>query len=267
MPPATLERRTTKNGSKAVAIEIPLDQVGVSPTNPRQGLDDDSLAELTASVAEYGLLQPVVVRPLTNGFELIDGHRRLAAAQQLGWQRIPAVVRDEPDDGQAYLMQLTANLQREDLSPREESAALEVLVREWGWTTHQVGEAIKRSHAYVSRRLRVFEDPALSALVVGDKLPVSTAEELLRVPDIQDRKALARQAVREGWSRAQARAAAGDAEVVRGVPDARDAGRQLIGLIRELRAVLETVSIDDLPAPARTQLRRFWQDLAPLVGN
>ncbi len=61
-----------------------------------------------------------------------------AAAQQLGWKRIPAVVRDEPDDGQAYLLPVVANLQREDLSPKEESAALEVLVREWGWTTRQV---------------------------------------------------------------------------------------------------------------------------------
>jgi ParB family chromosome partitioning protein len=146
-------------------------------------------------------------------------------------------VRDEPDNGQAYLLQLTANLQREDLSPREESAALEVLVREWGWSTYQVGDAIKRSHAYVSRRLRVFEDPALSALVGSDKLPVSTAEELLRVPDVQDRKALARQAVREGWGRTQTRAAVLEepAIVVRSAPDRN---REVSRLIRALRGVL-----------------------------
>jgi ParB family chromosome partitioning protein len=267
MPPATLQRTTTHNGkAAAMAREIPLDQVGASPTNPRQTTDDDSLAELTASVAEYGLLQPVVVRALANGYELIDGHRRFAAAQQLGWKRIPAVVRDEPDDGAAYLLQLTANLQREDLSPKEESAALEVLVREWGWSTHQVGDAIKRSHSYVSRRLRVFEDPALASLVITNKLPVSTAEELLRVPDVQDRKALARQAVKEGWGRTQARAAVFEdpAVVVRSAPDRN---REVNRLIRALRGVLEDVPIDELSAGARSQLRGLWRDLTPLVGD
>src|ERR671939_1345712 len=123
----------------------------------------------------------VVVRRVNGTYELIAGHRRLAAAQQLGWAYISAVVRDETDD-QAYLLTLTENLQRDDLSPKEEAAALEVLVRERGWTTRQVGEAIKRDHTYVSRRLRVFEDPVLAPLVLQRKLPVSTAEELLRAP-------------------------------------------------------------------------------------
>jgi ParB family chromosome partitioning protein len=84
------------------------------------------------------------VRPSGNGYELIAGHRCLEAAKLLGWSEIVAVVRDETDD-QAYILTLVENLQREDLSPREEAAALEVLVRERGWCIRQVGEAIKRS--------------------------------------------------------------------------------------------------------------------------
>jgi ParB family transcriptional regulator, chromosome partitioning protein len=155
--PATLERRPTAPNGKAAAIEIPINQVEPSPANPRHDAAE-ALDELAASIAEYGLLQPVVVRPAASGYELIDGHRRFAAAQRLGWTRILAVVRDVSDNDQAYLLTLTANLQREDLSPKEESEALEVLVRKWGWTTRQVAEAIKRDHSYVSRRLRVFED-------------------------------------------------------------------------------------------------------------
>lgn len=82
-------------------------------------------------------------------------------------------MRDETDD-QAYILTLVENLQREDLTPREEAASLEVLVGERGWSTRQVGDAIKRGPMYVSRRLRVFDDDTLSPLVLANKLPVST---------------------------------------------------------------------------------------------
>ena len=108
----------------------------------------------------------MVVRRRGDGYELIAGHRRFQAAKVLGWTEIAAVVRDETDD-QAYILTLVENLQREDLTPREEAAALEVLVRERGWTTRQVGEAIKRSHMYVSRRLRVFDDNITGAAGAG----------------------------------------------------------------------------------------------------
>ena len=130
---------------------------------------------MAESLREYGLLQPVVVRRVDGAYELIAGHRRRAAAKQLGWLQIAAVIRDETDD-RAYLLTLTENLQREDLSPKEEAAALEVLVRERGWTTRQVGEAIKRSHTFVSRRRRVLEDATLAAFVLEERLPVATAD-------------------------------------------------------------------------------------------
>jgi ParB family chromosome partitioning protein len=166
----------------------------------------DGIDELADSLRAHGLLQPIVVRRLGGTYELIAGHRRLEAARLLGWTEIAAVVRDDTDD-QAYILTLVENLQREDLTPKEEAAALEVLVRERGWTTRQVGEAIKRSHIYVSRRLRVFDDPVLAPLVLQKALPVSTAEELLRVADTDERIVLARRAAEEGWERVQVRAA------------------------------------------------------------
>jgi hypothetical protein len=87
------------------------------------------------------------------------------------------------------------------MSPKEEAAALEVLVREPGWSTRQVGEAIKRSHIYVSRRLRVFDDPVRAPLVLNNELPVSTADELLREPDPGTRRELVGQGVEERWQR------------------------------------------------------------------
>ncbi|HEY2594717.1 MAG TPA: hypothetical protein VGK33_12530 [Chloroflexota bacterium] len=118
-------------------------------------------------------------------------------------------------------------MQREDLSPKEEAAALEVLVRERGWTTRQVGEAIKRNHTYVSRRLRVFEDPVLAPLVLEHRLPVSTAEELLRAPDATARQDLAVRAANNEWTWSEARQAISEI----------DAGRtKVTDLLTHLRA-------------------------------
>jgi ParB family chromosome partitioning protein len=235
---------------------VAIDQVRVSPRNPRHAVE--GLDELAASLQEYGLLQPVVVRRVNGVYELIAGHRRLAAARRLGWQQIAAVVRDETDD-QAYLLTLTENLQRDDLTPKEEAAALEVLVRERGWTTRQVGEAIKRSHIYVSRRLRVFEDPVLAPLVLEHKLSVSSAEELLRIPDEETRRELAFRAVEANWSWAEARRAISELGTGRSKVD---------GLLAQLRRVVADaawIEPDSLTSAERKQVRQARAALGRLL--
>jgi ParB family chromosome partitioning protein len=190
-----------------IVHQVPVDEIRPSPRNPRHDPLED-VDELAASIAEHDLLQPVVVRRRgRSGYEMIGGHRRLEAAKTLGWTEIPAVVRDKTTtDAQAYILTLVENLQRKDLKPKEEAAALEVLMRERGWTTRQVGDAIKRSHVYVSRRLRVFEDEALGDPVLTGQIAVSTAEELLRAEPAA-RSQLAARAIAEKWAPADARRA------------------------------------------------------------
>jgi len=228
---------------------LPLVSIQPSSRNPRQHVGD--IDELADSLRVHGLLQPVVVRRRGHGYELIAGHRRLEAARALGWSEIAAVVRDETDE-QAYILTLVENLQREDLQPKEEAAALEVLVRERGWSTRQVGEAIKRGPMYVSRRLRVFEDDTLAPLVLADKLAVSTAEELLVVADVESRAQLARQAVDERWERPQVRAAVRECIAAIQQPAPR-----LPSHIRALREELEALAPGALSALARRELLRL----------
>lgn len=187
-----------------IVHRVPVAEIQPSPHNPRHRLE--GIDELAASIAEHQLLQPVVVRRRgRSGYELIAGHRRLEAVKKLGWTTIPAVVRDE-STAKAYILTLVENLQREDLTPKEEAGALEVLMRERGWTTRQVADAIHRSHTYVGRRLRVFEDDILAGPVLGGQLAVSTAEELLRVePDA--RAELVDRAIAEEWDQDAARRA------------------------------------------------------------
>jgi ParB family chromosome partitioning protein len=236
---------------------LPLDRIAPSPRNPRQTLEH--LDDLAESIQAYGLLQPIVVRDLGDGcFEVVAGHRRLAAVQSLGWSVVPAIVRSA-DEGESFLLALIENLQRDDLSPREEAEALEVLVRERGMSTRQVAQAVKRSASYVSRRLRVFEDPVLAPLVLQDALSVSVAEELLPLPGPRKRD-LAQQAADEGWDRPQVRlAASGKASE----SEVRQAG--LARRARELRLALREKLPGSLTDADRRELRLLFRDLAILA--
>jgi ParB family chromosome partitioning protein len=240
---------------------IPLDSLSPSMRNPRQHLD--GIDELAASLSAHGLLQPIVVRRCSAGYQLIAGHRRYEAARRLGWAEIPAVIRDESDD-QAYILTLVENLQREDLTPKEEASALEVLVRERGWTTRQVGDAIKRGAMYVSRRLRVFDDATLAPIVLANKLPVSTAEEFLIVADAAQRSKLAQQAVDEHWTQPVARREVANCIVTIQPPSAKQRSRQLLKLVRQIRDVLGVGPVEDLTGAARNAAASLATELAAL---
>ncbi len=237
---------------------IPLVVIEASPRNPRRALP--LVEELAESIAAYGLLQPVVLRPMGETFEVVAGHRRVAAVRSLGWSDVPAVIR-EADDGEAFLLTLVENLQRSDLSAREESRALETLVRERGWSTRQVAEAIKRSPAYVSKRLRVFEDAVLAPLVLQNRITISAAEELLTVPP-EPRRLLALRAADEHWDHARVRAS------VKSRRDGAHAKHQRNGVVRSaraLRTVLRDIEPHELTDAQRRELRLLFMDLALLA--
>jgi ParB family chromosome partitioning protein len=168
------------------------------------------------------------------------------------------VVRDETED-QAYILTLVENLQREDLTPKEEATALELLVRERGWTTRQVGEAIKRSHTFVSRRLRVFEDATLAPFVLEQRLPVATAEELLRAPDQGMRGSLAAQAVERQWTAIDARKAV--SEIGRN----HSKVSELIAQLRCAVAGLTQIDPQSMTPDERKQIRQARATLGRLV--
>jgi ParB family chromosome partitioning protein len=216
-----------------------------------------AIEELAASMKEHGLLQPIVVRAVGNAYELIAGHRRLEAARVLGWRTIPAVIRVDTE-ATSQLLTLVENLQREDLSAREEAAALEILVRERGWSTRQVAAAIHRSPAFVSKRLRVFDDPILAPAVLANELSVSAGEELLKL-EPKRRYALLTQAIEGGWDRARIRRAAGSPA---------STGRRSRGIARrtrQLRDLLRDVSPEDLLEADRRELRQLYLELSLLA--
>ena len=200
----TLLNRDAGDGATAdsgdTLRQLPIEKLQAGRYQPRSHFDADALAELAESIRQQGVIQPVVVRPLSGGkFEIIAGERRWRAAQQAGLRDLPCVVR-ETDDNAALAMALIENIQREDLNPLEEALALKRLVDEFDLTHQQAADAVGRSRAAVSNLLRLLELPAAIRKLVDERqLEMGHARALLTLPQAQA-EALAREAAAGGWS-------------------------------------------------------------------
>jgi ParB family chromosome partitioning protein len=181
--------------------EIPVSAVQPSTFQPRTGFDEESLAALTASVRELGVLQPILVRPAGEGsFELVAGERRWRAAKRAGLQTIPAIVRPVADT-RVLEQALVENLQREDLNPIDEAAAYQQLVEDFHVTHDEIATRVGKSRAAVSNTLRLFQLPASIQKMVSDgKLSAGHARALLGTPDRAFQETLAKKAVADGLS-------------------------------------------------------------------
>lgn len=184
----------------AILRDIPVADITPNPHQPRTQFDEESLAELTASVQRIGVLQPILVRPAGTGFELIAGERRWRAASRAGLAVIPAVVR-ETDDLASVEQALVENLHRQDLNALEEAAAYQQLVDDFELTHEQLAERVGKSRSAISNTLRLLGlPPTIQHLLADGKLSAGHARALLGTPDRTLQEALARQAAEQGWS-------------------------------------------------------------------
>ena len=184
-------------------VQLPLKDIHPNPYQPRRDVDPAALEELKSSIRQAGLLQPVVVRSAPGGngaYELIAGERRLRACQQLGWERIPAVLR-EVDDRTLLTLALVENLQRDDLSPVDEARGYDRLIAEFSLTQQEVADAVGRDRSTVANALRLLKlpEPVLQMLHEG-VLSVGHARALLALDDARSVTTLAREAVAQGLS-------------------------------------------------------------------
>lgn len=201
--PTDLEVVTTSDDTQGLAhyAEIPVGWITPNPRQPRQVFEEESLAELVFSLREVGLLQPIVVRPLTDDrYELVAGERRWRAAQQAGFSTIPAIVRDTADD--ALLRDaLLENLHRAQLNPLEEAAAYGQLLNDFGCTQEQLAGRIGRSRPQVSNTLRLLRLPAgVQRRVAAGVISAGHARALLALESAEDQERLAGRIVAEGLS-------------------------------------------------------------------
>ncbi|MDQ7985075.1 ParB/RepB/Spo0J family partition protein [Pseudomonas sp. G34] len=162
---------------------LPLDLIQRGKYQPRRDMDVTALEELAQSIKTHGVMQPIVVRPVGDGrYEIVAGERRWRATQQAGLERIPALVRELPDEA-AIAMALIENIQREDLNPIEEAMALQRLQQEFQLTQQQVAEAVGKSRVTITNLLRLIALPEeVKTLLSHGDLEMGHARALLGLP-------------------------------------------------------------------------------------
>jgi ParB/RepB/Spo0J family partition protein len=223
----------------AEAIPIPIGLVDANAANPREHLPEIDV--LAASIVEFGLMQPILVRRSGERYEVISGHRRRAAYLWLReqqpfetrWLAIPAVVRTEDDEDRALRMLISSQLDTRAWRPREEASMLERLMVSYR-SLKRVGEALHRTESWASKRLRIYADSVLSAYVQSGRLLPGVAEELLPVLNPELRKEFAERAVAEGWSQEQARSRV---RALRAVTRLADLDKKVLELVDVLSSV------------------------------
>ncbi|PYC68890.1 chromosome partitioning protein ParB [Micromonospora arborensis] len=181
--------------------EIPVDAILPNPKQPRQIFDDEALDELKTSIQEVGFLQPIVVRQLDDEkYELVMGERRWRAAQAVGWESIPAIIRETRDD--AMLRDaLLENIHRANLNPLEEAAAYQQLLEEFGATHEELARRLGRSRPQISNTIRLLNLPAqVQDRVAAGTLSAGHARALLSLDETEAQEQLALRIVAEGLS-------------------------------------------------------------------
>lgn len=191
-----LESLFNENAENAeAAVEVRLSDIEPNRNQPRRDFDEESLSELADSISRHGLIQPIVVRPLTNGtYSIVAGERRWRACRMAGLSSVPVIIR-ELDDKEYMEIALIENLQREDLNAVEEALGYRALIDSYHLTQEQVAESVGKSRSAVTNALRLLglDDKALAALREG-AISAGHARALLSVSDEALRAAMLKEA-------------------------------------------------------------------------
>lgn len=194
-----LPENTTESGSGAVMLKI--SELEPNREQPRREFDEKSMAELADSISQHGVLQPLLVRPLFGGgYQIVAGERRWRAARMAGLSEVPAMVR-EMSDSEVMELALIENLQREDLTPLEESRGYQTLMEKYEMTQEEVAKTVGKSRPAVTNALRLLHLPeTIQQMVERGDLSAGHGRALLSFPNEESMMAAAEKAVEEGLS-------------------------------------------------------------------
>ncbi|GAB1475969.1 nucleoid occlusion protein [Bacillota bacterium] len=170
--------------------QIPIDLIDVNPDQPRKLFTDRELEELSSSIKEFGVIQPVIVKKSGSRFHLIAGERRVRAALLAGLEKIPAIIR-EADSRDMALIAIVENVQREDLNYIEEAMAYKSLVEEFGLSQSDIAKKVGKQQSTISNKLRILMLPEdIRTALINNKLTERHARALLRIPGDEQRKSM-----------------------------------------------------------------------------
>lgn len=194
--------KEAKNDKKAGASNtVKLKDIVPNPFQPRKTFGEEKMEDLVRSIQEKGVIQPVLVRPAKNGYELIAGERRFRAAQKLKFEEIPVIIKEDIDDATTLEISIIENIQREELNPIEEAAAYKDLIEQFEYTLDKVGQMVGKNKATISNSLRLLTlSKELRNLLEEGKISTGHAKVLLSIPSEHKRKKIANAIVQKGLS-------------------------------------------------------------------
>ena len=187
-------------GLKGQVAYIKTASVRDNAFQPRVNYDESKLAELISSIKEKGVLQPILVREVSGGYEVVAGERRLKAARALNFDEIPAIVK-QVSDQEALVIALVENIQREELNPIEEAQAFKRLIEEFKYTQDTVAQSVGKDRSTISNTMRLLNLPGtIQDALISGAISMGHARTLLSVEDAHEQKKLFDKAVQKGLS-------------------------------------------------------------------
>ena len=194
------EKEIVSDAKDSDILEIPVDEIRSNPHQPREYFDEESLRELSESIKEHGLIEPIIVKKSIKGYDLVAGERRTKAARLAGLTKIPAIIRDFTDQ-QMMEIALIENIQREDLSPIEEATAYKNYIDATGLTQEEVANKFGKSRSYITNLLGLLSLPKyVQKEVMNGTISMSHARVLSKIDDVDMILNLAQKVIDDGIS-------------------------------------------------------------------
>lgn len=194
------ETKTRKPASGREVIDAPIDEITPNPEQPRESFSHEEMEELIASIKEHGIIQPLILSPLDEGYEIIAGERRWRAAKMAGMRTVPSIVRTVKEHEKLELA-LIENIQRQDLNPIEEAKAYKKLINEFGMTQEAVAKKVGKSRPQVANFVRLLELPLeIQESVAAGEMPYTQARTLLALDNKKAQVRLFRKIVKHGFT-------------------------------------------------------------------
>lgn len=181
-------------------LYIDINDIRPNSAQPRKNFDEEKLAELASSIKINGVIQPLIVRESTNGYELVAGERRWRASRQAGLKKVPCIVRDF-DEKQNAIVAIIENMQREDLDPIEEALGLKSMTEKYGFTQEQVSASLGRSRTYITNSIRLLKLPEeIQKYVSSGQMSAAHGRTIINIPDKVKQKEIADKIIRNDLS-------------------------------------------------------------------
>jgi ParB family chromosome partitioning protein len=185
---------------KGLVIEMDVESLTPNLFQPRKNFDREKMEELKGSIKKHGMIQPIIVRKMANGYEIVAGERRLKAAKEIGLKKIPAIIKSINNE-KSLEIALVENIQREDLNPVEQANAFKRLADEFNLTQQELAEATGKSRALVTNTIRLLKlNPEIQKNISEGKISFGHAKLLLSIEDEEVQKAVCDRIIASGLS-------------------------------------------------------------------